>query len=129
MDILFAIIPIIVRPRISICVVLPIIVRPWISDLPFFPIIVHPWIWYLSFFQSSCVLGSPICRSSNHRASTDLMCRSSNHHASMDLHFAVGSSIHRASMDLLFDVLPMIVRPRISCVQFFQSPCVHGSPM
>ena len=125
--------------------VLPIIVHPWICYLPFFqssyvhaspmctssnyrapmdllfavlPIIVHPWICYLPFFQSSCVHASPMCPSSNYRAP-------------MDFVFAVGlrSSNHRASMDLLCAILPIIVRPRISYVSFFQSSCVHGSPM
>ena len=105
-------------PMDSVFAVLPIIVRLWISCLSLFQSsCTHGSPSYVPFFQSSCTHGFGICRSSHN-------------HASMDLLFAVLQIIVDPWICYLIAVvLPIIVRPRISYVPFFQSSCVHGCHM
>ena len=113
-DLLFAVLPIIVHPRISY---LPFFQSSCTHGSPIYcsskqrasmallftvlPSIVRPWLSYLPFFQSSCTHGSPICRSSNH-------C---------------------APMYILFAVLPIIVHPWICYLPFLQPSCICGPPI
>ena len=95
------------------------------------PIIVRPWISYLPFVQSSCIHGSPVSFFQSSSIHGSPICHYSIHCEPMDLVFAVLTIIVRPWISCLPFFQSSCTHGFRICRRptFFQSSCVHGSPM